>query len=334
MNNLNTKYLIVNIILFLLIAIFVIPNLVFAQEVPYNSIDDCATGIPNYSDLASIKCFAYFAHQSKDVNICIDQYRNTYSQEQNISNCLNAYAVWEKDAKVCDTIEQYVGIDNAKTYYREGCLYQVALATRNDSLCSSLSDTSRLPPALSDRVLCKNSIKKLQSYYLYIPVLIILFVVSLIFLFFFKKNTKIRLLIVTLISLVPPILVIPVGQFIKFLKDWDFFFQFNTSSQYLNTLQKYLSDSSFVYVFAFLIFIYLPIATLINTYQIYKQNNPKWWQFLLIFFAIHIFGIIAVTLATFGYGIGIALPLSGISTMITLVIFFTFIFIHKHSRQV
>lgn len=332
MLSVKTKYLI-GAIFFSLIATFVVANSVSAQEVPYSSVGDCTTEIPAYPEWNRIKCFAYFANQSKDVNICIDQYKNTYNQEQNISNCLKAYAVWENDTKVCDTIEQYVGIDNTKTYYKEGCLYEVALATRNNSLCNSLSDSSRWPPASSDRVLCRDSVEKLESYYLYIPLLISLFVISLIFLLSFKKKTKIRLLIATLITLAPPLLIATSRQFIEFLKDWDFFFQFNTSSQYLNTLQKYLSDFSFVYVFVFLIFVYLPIATLINTYQIYKQNNPKWWQFLLIFFAIHIFGIIAVTIATAGYGLGIALPLSGISTIITLVIFFTFIFIHKHSQQ-
>lgn len=322
MNNVNIRYLL-GTIFFSLVVIFVAPNSVSAERAFYSSTNDCNNSTSSYENF---RCLTYFAHQNKDIGVCLNKY-----DEENTLMCLKTYAIWEKDADICNTLDQYIKSANSPNqYYKERCFYDLALATRNDNLCSTVSNSVDWKG--EDE--CKHAVKKLQSYYFYIPILIVLFLVSLIFLFFLKKNTKIRLLIATLVSLVPPILIILITKFIEFLKDWDFFFQFNKSAPYLSTLQKYLSDFSFVYIFEILIFVYLPIATLINTYQIYKHNNPKWWQFLLIFFAIHIFGIIGITLATAGYGLFLALPLSGVSALITLVVFFTFVFIHKRNQQV
>ena len=223
-NTLNSKYAVTSIILLLFVNLLVFVP-VSAKEPFYNSINDCQTkDYPGYN----LKCFAYFASQGKDIHICLNQ--------NNVENCFYYYAAWEGNSNICNSIGEFIKSENSKVqnarysenieYYQDRCFDEVALASRNDNICSA-----------SNKVICKENIQKLNSYYLYITILLSLFFATLIFLFFFfRKDTKIRLFIATLISLVPPVLIIPIKGFTRFIKDFDFFFEFNKSAYYLNLI--------------------------------------------------------------------------------------------------
>lgn len=275
---------------------------VFASEISYNSINDCTEKIPSYPEWNRIKCFAYFASQNNDINVCLDKYKD--------EKCFYAYAAWEKDTSICRSINQYLNLNEV---YQKRCYLEAALASRDNNLCEANDNE------------CRNAVGKIKSYYIYLPILFALFLFSLIYLFLFKKNTKIRLIIAMFITLIPPALVVIIRKCLEFLKDFDFSFPSQKFGQiYLDFVKNFYDFGNiiFVYLFILLALIYLPIVALVKSYQLHKIGDNKWKHFLVMFFVIHFFGIIVATFVTAGYGLIIALPISGISALISLIIFF------------
>jgi len=285
---------------------------VFASEKFYDSINDCTEKILSYPEWNRVKCFAYFASQNNDINVCLDKYED--------EKCFYAYAAWKKDASICRSISQYLSLSETN---QKRCYFEAALASRNDDLCETNDNE------------CRNAVGKIKSYYIYLPILFALFLFSLIYLFLFKKNTKIRMIIAMLITLIPPVIIVLIRECLEFLKGFDFYFQYQKFGQiYLDFVKNYydFGDIIFVYLFMLLVLIYLPIVALVKSYQSHKIGDNKWKQFLVMFFVIHLFGIIVTTFATAGFGIFLALPVSGIGSLISLIIFF--ISINKTKQQI
>lgn len=313
----KVNLVILSSILFVLFS-GIINNPVFASEKFYDSINDCTEKILSspkwnpYPEWNRIKCFAYFASQENDINVCLDKYKD--------EKCFWAYAAWKKDASICRSINQYLALNEIN---QKNCYFGAALASRDSNLCEATDNE------------CRKAVGKIKSYYIYLPILFALFLFSLIYLFIFKKNTKTRLIIAMLIALIPPALIVPIRNCLDFLKNFDFHFQnYKFGQLYLDFVNNFydLGEVIFIYLFILLVLIYLPIVALVKSYQSYKIGDNKWWQFLIIFFAIHLFGIIVVVFATLFGGLSLALLISGISSLIFLPIFF--ISISKIKQQI